>query len=425
MVIARGRMLLARMPAPGWMMFALVAGFAAGLAVADRPGVIAAAQLIGGIWLDGLRMTIVPLIFALVVTSVAGLVIAHDGEGARLGRRLPLWLLGLLTLSALLGAVLSPLLLGLFPIAPGTLAALREAFPVTPPPATPGMVETIRAMIPTNVVASAATGAIVPLLIFGLLLGLALGRIDRPRAESLLQPLRAIADAMIVVVGWVLRAAPIGIFALALVVGAAAGTAAVGILAQYVVASALLSSLVIAVCYAVARVFGGVPLLRFARAIAPAQAVAASTQSSIATLPAMLASAARIGVPERDAAMTLSTAVAVFKVTGPSNIFMFALTLAWMADVPISPMQIALAIPLTILSSFAILGMPTVSSYASTAPTVLVLGAPLELLPILIAIDVIPDMFRTVANVTADVAVAAAVAPPESFTGDQSGSANT
>ena len=66
-----------------------------------------------------------------------------------------------------------------------------------------------------------------------------------------------------------------------------------------------------------------------------------------------------------------------------------------------------------VLASLAILGMPgAISSFASAAPTVIALGAPLELLPILIAVDVIPDMFRTVANVTHDVAATAAVTRP-------------
>ena len=413
MDISRTRGWVTRLPAAGWMMIALIVGFAVGTFLAATSPLVDAARLIGGIWLDGLRMTIVPLIFALVATGVASLNMGDHAEAARLGRRLPLVLTGLLIVSAIIGAVLSPLLLGLVSIAPADIAALRTAFPAAPAPEVPGTAEAIRAMIPTNVVASAAEGAVLPLVIFALVLGLAVGKIDRTRAEAVMLPLRGLADAMIVVVGWVLRVAPIGIFALALAIGATVGTAVIAILAQYVAISIAVTLVLIVIGYAIARFAGHIPLGRFARAIAPAQAIAASTQSSIATLPAMMVSAERLGIDERDAAVILPMAVATFKITAPSNTLLMALALAWMAGVDVSPLQIAVALPLAVLSSLAILGMPgQISFYASVAPTAIALGAPIELLPILLAIDVIPDMVRTVANVTHDVAAAAAIAPP-------------
>ena len=413
MDISRTRGWVTRLPAAGWMMIALIVGFAIGTFLAATSPLVDAARLIGSIWLDGLRMTIVPLIFVLVATGVASLNIGDHAEAARLGRRLPLVLTGLLIVSAIIGAILSPLLLGSVSIAPADIAALRTAFPAAPAPEVPGTAEAIRAMIPTNVVASAAEGAVLPLVIFALVLGLAVGKIDRARAEAVMLPLRGLADAMIVVVGWVLRVAPIGIFALALAIGATVGTAVIAILAQYVAISIAVTLVLIVIGYAIARFAGRVPLGRFARAIAPAQAIAASTQSSIATLPAMMVSAERLGIDERDAAVILPMAVATFKITAPSNTLLMALALAWMAGVEVSPLQIAVALPLAVLSSLAILGMPgQISFYASVAPTAIALGAPIELLPILLAIDVIPDMVRTVANVTYDVAAAAAIAPP-------------
>ncbi|MDO9364054.1 MAG: cation:dicarboxylase symporter family transporter, partial [Sphingopyxis sp.] len=168
MAISRTRAWVTRLPAAGWMMIALIVGFAIGTFLTATSPVVDAARLIGGIWLDALRMTIVPLIFALVATGVASLNIGDHAEAARLGRRLPLVLTGLLIVSAIIGAVLSPLLLGSVSIAPADIAALRTAFPAAPAPEVPGTAEAIRAMIPTNVVASAAEGAILPLVIFDL-----------------------------------------------------------------------------------------------------------------------------------------------------------------------------------------------------------------------------------------------------------------
>jgi Na+/H+-dicarboxylate symporter len=310
-------------------------------------------------------MTIVPLIFGLVATGVASLVSGDRADAERLGRRLPLVLGGLLIVSAIIGAVVAPWLLSMATIAPADISELRTLFPSPPAQAVPSASESLRAMIPTNVVASAAEGAVLPVVIFALVLGLAVGRIDRDRAEAVLQPLRGLADAMIVVVGWVLRIAPLGIFTLALGIGATVGSAVIAMLAQYLAISIAVTLVLIVLGYAIARFAGRVPLGRFAPAMAPAQAIAASTQSSIATLPAMLASAYRIGVDERDAAAILPMAVATFKITAPSNTIVMALTLAWMGGVEISSLQLALAMPLAVLSSLAILGMPgQISFYA-------------------------------------------------------------
>lgn len=399
-----------RMPASGWLMLALVGGFGAGSLSGTRPTALTVAELIGGLWLDALRMTIVPLVFALVVTGVARLHAATGVEASGLGRRLPVVLIGLLFLSAIVAALVAPLLIDVFTIPHESIVALRTMFPAEAPPVVPGPVEALRAMVPTNPVASAAAGAIVPLVIFALVLGLALGRVEDARSTAVVQVLNGVADAMVVVIGWVLRAGVLGIGGLAFSVGATAGVSVIAILAQYVVASLALSVLMIAIGYGLVRMAGGIPLRRFARAAAPAQVIAASTQSSLATLPAMLLSARALGIPDREASVALPIAVAVFKITAPSNTLLLALTLAWMGGVPVSPGQIAVAVPLAVLASLMILGLPgAISVYASAAPTVIALGAPIELLPVLVAVDVIPDMMRTVANITYDL-VATAIA---------------
>lgn len=409
-MIKRGRTALGRLPAPGWMILSLVAGFAAGTLFRDVQVARFAAELIGGLWLDALKMTIVPLVFALVATGVANLRLGSDGAPSHLGHRLPVVLVSLLALSAMIGAIVAPLLIGMFTMPQDSIAALRTMFPAAAPPAVPGTIDAIRAMIPTNVVAAAAAGAIVPLVVFALVLGLAIGRVEADRAHALLQPLRGLADAMVVVVRWVLGIAVIGIGALAFSVGATAGVTVIAMLGHYLAASLTLSAIMIVIGYIIAHFAGGIPIWRFARAAGPAQAVAAGTQSSLATLPAMLLSAKAMGIDERDASITLPIAVAVFKITAPSNTLLMALTIAWMAGVSVSPGQVMLAVPLAILSSLVILSLPgAISVYAGTAPTIIAIGAPVELLPILIAVDVIPDMFRTVANVTYDLVATAMV----------------
>src|SRR6185503_8222195 len=108
----------------------------------------------------------------------------------------------------------------------------------------------------------------------------------------------ALGNAMLTIIGWVLWLAPAGVLALALGVAAASGGAAFATLGHYVVLVASMGFAVFVAAYFVALVGGRVGPGRFARAMLPAQAVAISTQSSLASLPAMLASCRTLGILE-------------------------------------------------------------------------------------------------------------------------------
>lgn len=402
-----------QLSAPGWMLFALAGGLLGGMAHSHLPaGSIDTMRFVGGLWLDALRATIIPLVFALVTTGVASLSLNRtDASASRLGQRLITTFVGFLVMSVILAALLVPLLLDIFSISSDAGALLRIA--AQPNVLPPTAADAIRALIPVNIVASAASGAIVPVVMFAAILGLALGRIDRKPADALLLPLRGLADAMIVVIGWVLAFAMIGIFALAFVIGATLGVGALRILGGYVAIQAIMATLLLVLACALACLLARVSPWSFAKAAAPAQAVAAGTQSSIAALPAMLESVRRLGVADKDAGIILPLAVAVFKVTAPASSLIVAFTLAHVAGVPVTLPNVLIAIPLSLTATFAVLGMPgSVSFLAANTPAALALGAPVEFIPILLAVDTIPDMFRTTANVTTHMASAVIVAPP-------------
>jgi proton glutamate symport protein len=124
----------------------------------------------------------------------------------------------------------------------------------------------------------------------------------------------------------------------------------------------------------------------------------------------MVAGAERLGLPERVTALVLPLAVATFKISAPLVALTVALTLAHVHGVEVGPGEILIAGLLATLSTLAVVGLPgQVSFFAANAPAALAIGAPIELLPLLLAVDTIPDMIRTVANVTADMAAAVVV----------------
>ncbi len=154
------------------------------------------------------------------------------------------------------------------------------------------------------------------MVVFVLLFALAITRLPPERRAPLLAFFDSVNHTMMVLVGWVLKLAPVGAFALALGVGLHGGAGAAGAIVQYLLLECAAGGAIMLALYPVAALFGRISPLRFARAVAPPQVVAASTQSSLATLPAMLAAAeGPLAVPPRVAGVTLPIAVSIFKVT--------------------------------------------------------------------------------------------------------------
>ena len=397
----------------------ILAGLAAGLAIGGigasvgwrLEGALAVAGAVGGIWLDALKMTIVPLVFSLVVTGIAAAAASAGAGGVT--RRAFLLFTALLLGSAVTAALLGPLLLGAW--SPPAMDALRAGIAPGELPAVPPRGEWLRGLVPSNVVSSAAAGAIVPLTLFALLFGLAAAQLPEERGQALLGFFAAVAETMLVIVRWVLLLAPIGVFALAFGVAARVGLGAGAALAWYVTVQIVVTLILGLAMYPLAILAGRVKPLAFARAAAPAQAVAASTQSSLASLPLMLAGAERLGLSPRVSSVMLPLAVALFRIAAPASIVIVTLTLARMTGVELGIGQIAIVVLMATLNTLVIAGLPNqITFFAAYAPPAIAVGLPIELLPLFLAIDTIPDIFYTVSNVTADLAVtsvAAAGAP--------------
>jgi Na+/H+-dicarboxylate symporter len=164
--------------------------------------------------------------------------------------------------------------------------------------------------------------------------------------------------------------------------------------------------------YPAAMVFAKLSLPRFARALAPAQVVAVSTQSSLASLPAMLTGAqVELGVPQRIAGIVLPLAVSLFRVTSPAVNLGIVIFVAHIYGVHLGFAQIAAGVFVAVVTSLGVVSLPSqITFFTTTVPISFAMGVPTELLSLLIAVEVIPDIFRTVGNVTGDVTVTALVA---------------
>jgi Na+/H+-dicarboxylate symporter len=238
---------------------------------------------------------------------------------------------------------------------------------------------------------------------------------EGPRAQ-LTGFFQAIADVMLVIINWVLWLAPIGVFALAYVVGARAGVTALGALAHYVVVVALVGCVVWFLAWPLAIGGGRLGFLQFTRGVGPAHAVAISTQSSLASLPAMLKGTERLGVPVAASGVTLPLAVAIFRATGPAMNVAVAVYVAHWFGVPLTPGVLAAGVAVAATTTLGSVSLPgSISFITSIAPICYAMGVPIEPLALLVAVETLPDIVRTTGNVSMDMAATATVARRSGF----------
>ena len=401
------------------VLVALVAGLvlgAAGAATQSRPllAVAAAVEPVGTLFINAIRMTVIPLV---VASLIAGVAAAPDTRAiGRVGVRAVVFFFAVLLLASAFGAVVATSAFSALTLSPAAAEAMRAsaasagATAVESAARQSSVAEWLVGLVPANPVKAAADGAMLPLIVFSLAFGLALARVAPDRRLALLRGVQAIADASLTLVRWVLALAPIGVFALTVPLATRLGLSAVGALATYVAVVALACVVfALLVLYPVARVVGGVPLVEFARASAPAQAVAFSARSSLAALPAMIEGAERWLRPPREVTtFFLPLAATTFRTGAGLWQPIAAAFVAHLYGIELGAAQLATVALTGALTSFSIPGVPA-GSVIVMVPVLGAAGLPPEGAGILIGIDTIPDMFRTTANVTGDMAGAAAL----------------
>ena len=389
-----------------WTFGGLVAGLIAGSLIAGQPvaeRILPFSEPVGALWLRGLQMTIIPLVAALLVLGITQL--ASAARAGATARRMLVFVAAALVFSGLATLIAMPLLLDAVPPPEGAQSLLAAN---VEPQAVPGIAEFIKSLIAPNIIAAAAETAMLPLTIFFALFAVAITRLPEEQSAILRNFFEAVANAMLLVIGWVLWLAPVGVFALALGVAVrAGGDAAFLTLLHYILTVAAMGGIVLVAAFAVGAVRHGP--VRFARAMLPAQAVAISTQSSLASLPAMLATARRLGIGENVADFVLPLSVAIFRATSPAMNLAVAIYVAHLFGIELTLTAMLAGLAVAFVISIGSVSLPgTISFVVSIGPIALAMGVPVEPLALLVAVEMLPDIMRTLANVTADVALASA-----------------
>ena len=401
----------------------LVIGLAFGLfaSASGRPWLMSVAvgvEPIGTVWMNLIRMVVIPLVVAAIVSGVASL-----GDFRRLGRvgsRTVAFAFGTLLLAAGFGLLVAQLIVPLAPVSAEVAASLRSAAAAGATDVTQqvgriqGFKQFLIELVPVNPVKAAADGVLLPVIVFSVLFGAAAGSLEEKSRTAVVGLADAVVEVLIKLVGWIMFLAPIGILCLSAAVAARFGLDVLRSLAAFIVTIVVATTLFALFGYgAAARLFVRVKLGWFARAISPGTAVAFTTCSSMAALPTMLQSA--VGT------LRISPAVASFVVplaatlNRPGSAIYQVAAVVFVSSlygIHLSATLLAVAVFSSFLMTFSVASVPSATVF-TTAPVLLAVGLPVESIALLLGVDRIPDMFRTGLNAVGHQTCAAVIARGE------------
>jgi len=395
------------------VLIALVVGIAGGVAIASSGSATAARaamaiEPLGTLWINAIRMTVIPLV---VGSLIVGITSAPNARSiGRVGRGAIVFFITTLFVAAAYAAVVGPLLIDRIPLDPAAIAAMQASAKTASSgvaqnaSSIPTFARWLVDLVPANPVKAAADGALLPIIVFTLCLGLALLTLPAERRDPVVAFFQGLGDAALTVVRWVLQLAPIGVFALALPLATRMGASAAGALAGFVAAVIFITvSFCIVFLYPLAVIGGRIPLAQFAKAILQSQAVAFSSRSSLAALPAMIESArTRLGLPAEISGFFLPLAASTYRVAGAVAQPTAVLFIARLYGVELTATQMLSVVLTVVPTTFSVPGIPA-GSIIVMVPILMGAGLPAEGIGVLLGIDAITDMFRTAANVTGDM----------------------
>lgn len=366
---------------------------------------------LGGVWVSALRMTVIPLVLTQLLsalTSPAG----GSSIGRLGGRTLGWFLLFLVTLGVTTVLMMSPVMRWVS-VDPGTSANLLAGTAIPPEAwsiadSSPNSFgEWIQRLVPSNVFAALVEGEILPLLLCTLVFGLGVRRLEGDRQALLAELFRGLADAVMQIVFWILWLTPLAVFALVLSLTRTTEGEALGLLVFYVAAVTCWILVATAALYPVSALLGRVPLRAFARAMAPANMVALSTRSSLASLPALVEGGKRhLRLSSSATGLILPLSASVFKLSTVTAEPVRYLFLAQLFGLELTSLQTASFLLTLVILSFIGVGIPGGGSGFDTLPAYAAAGIPIEGLVMVVAVDTIPDVAKTLINATGYLSVA-------------------
>lgn len=381
----------------------LIAGFALGN-LAHHGSVVAKAQPfiepLGKMWMNGLRVAVVPLTVCLLVCGVCSL--PRGKALGNWGARTLAWIVGFLLLGALFTVPATKLYFSISP--PQKL----EIAKTSPAPQEKAETDWVTQFVPTNIVDSAAKGDILPLAIFSVLFGLALRTLSEERRKPVESFFAGVRDAVLTFVHCLILAIPIGAFALAFTFATESGLQAATTLVQFTVYIWVLTLVALLVVLVATFISVRRPFSHTLAAVSPLISVAVGTRSSLASLPTLVESAKQLDLPDPASDIVLPTTVTIFKANRTISATGKVLFVAAAIGLVVPTQTLLVFIGTIVLLSFATPGLPSGANNSSWG-AYMAAGLPIEAIVLFEVTDGITDIVKTAFNVASDFAVAVLV----------------
>lgn len=366
------------------------------------------AQPIGQIFLRLLFMVVVPLVFATLALGVANL--GDLSRVGRIGAKTLLFFIFTTGFAAALGLLLVNLVQPGEALDPAIRNSLMQAYSTdaaakVEASQTNGFgVQTFVNIVPRNPLDAAARGDMLGLIFFTLIFGIALTKISRDKAEPVMRVLEGLAEAVMVIIGFAMALAPIGVAALIFSVTARFGFEVLQSLGMYV--AMVFTGLVVhqfLVIGVLAKVLGGLNPVVFFRRARALMVTAFSTSSSNATLPTTIRTAEQqFGVPPEVAGFVLPLG-ATMNMNGTALFEgMTVLFLAQVFGVDLSLTTQMVVVAMSVITAVGAAGVPG-GSIPLLVMVLEMVGVPGAGIALVLGVDRILDMARTVPNVTGDL----------------------
>ena len=405
-----------RLPALHWQIaIALALALIAGAAIGPQAQFLAVCSFIGTLFLNALKMLIVPLILASIISALLGL--SDSSALGRLGLKTATFFAGTTALSILTGLVLVNLIapgivdgapagerLGLSDDTDSVMARIEDR-------GGSDIVAVFLRMVPPNLVQAAANGEMLGLIFFGILFGYFASRLPSKQAQTQREFWNSLYEVMIRITGWVMAFAPLGVFALVAKTIASTGWDAVQPLLAFflVVVLALLVQTLLWLPL-ILRLVARVSPLRHLKVTVPALLTAFSTSSSAATLPVSF------GRMRDGAGVSPGTAGFVLPLGCTVNMngtalyeCAAAMFIAQAYGLDLSFVSQLVIVSLALITSIGVAGIPS-ASLVAIAVILSAIGLPLEGVGLILAVDRVLDMARTAVNVFGDTVATVTIA---------------
>lgn len=374
-------------------------------------------DLLGKVFLNGLTLLVIPLVTSSIISGIGSL--GGDSSFGRLGARTFFFYI----LTMLLATVVGVLLVNLINPGEALLAhATPEARASTEHVLATGntavteenpVANILLKLIPSNILGAAASGNMLGVIVFSLVFGFTLAKLDHPAAQTLLSFWKGLFLVMMRMTHLVMKLLPFGVFFLVAKVIAQGGLESITSLALFF--GTVLSGLLIYLFVVMSLVFKlrGLSPIRFFKAIAPALLMGFSTSSSAATLPVTMECVEkRAGVSNRVCSFVIPLGTSVNMSGSALYECVAALFIAQVAGVHFGFFEQIVVVILSLITAMGMAGIPSASLVAIIV-ILNTMGLPAEGIALILPLDRILDMCRTTVNIFSDASCAVLVAQSE------------